>query len=1475
MAVYKATLCYPFLNSIDIRTAQYKDYTSQPVQFLTCQIDSSNTEITGYKIRILSSDNKQVFPVDENGEAIEGYISPVDELKISSLGYDSEKLTINSGLNGTTLRIPFFQSTDNKVLNSYNAVYYQPKYLADHVIASETETGLDTKMDDIQYWDYDATTETLTYSWPGASAEDIKANNIMLDSESILIGEVVLVLGSKEINNTNVDISGLYEVTGHLNPTTVDMTTKLVKINVPTMEKQITLTKGKTLHNYTYQITQDGSNHIIYIKSSTGSTWRDISNNNIVLLDSNNSTYKWEITLYQGNSVPDDEHIDAKSIIYSDVNPEWLDMTLSSGKIMGTTPNRIQIASSDDDANGEIYLPEGIDNAPVVLQGKYIEVSGTIPTAIMSGGTRTYVKTYDSVYGHVYPREDTLTTADINPTNAKYCQFFKYSSNPNEILDTDIVNFCFNTPIEFMGYTIETISDQTGQQLISQKWKSWDINSADQSVSVTNRYIAIDISDYSNIINDGDLVLFTGQGKNLVGQTFTTHAYENGVYQINKIKVTPPDTPDDYTKFYKYESIATPEGPIYDWERIIVSYMAATLNDLPTESVAEDAYGYTYEDEKLYQYISNGWNQVTYSDSQPVNPNLGDIWCKSKDTGDRWCLKRVSGYNQWANYLGKIIYCQNGTNNVRSMNMQSLASAGGTLWDINNTASGTSLLYFTQEKPTLLFPQKLTKTFNLYDNINSSNSAHTNLIVDGKIIRVGDIILYQDKTCGRVATVSNNSYTLSDITNVDNGYYYILDGDQYKEDVLKVTDTEITRSWDLHTAIVLHNTSTKTFISPWKTLQNNMKLALLNNKTVQYVTESNPTDPTRWITIKSFNDKIFYITHNELASPLALASYKNDDDTIPWTYDIRSFFKTSDENPFYSYQTPYITLKKNNESYSDLRIVGGSFYFYVRPQYTDPASLEFLVYDQEGGTKNLLTVDYKAQAIVTGRSVKLQGIYNGLGQSAWESYQWILYDEDGNIVQDTGKRYDKDMGVVFLGLSNDLAEDVIYRALLLVENNFGDIITYELILEINPGVISSFIREGGEFTVTYDCSTHSNIVHYKESKFTKEDEDNIYLYSIYRREYDVYQNPGHQIECYYNPEDGLCYMNKTSGPIYHYDTPVPLSTSYVYIDKDTTHTYQFNPPQNGDVSTGGYTDGTFTLTEAFRTYKGQWQPVLIFDNRQWFRDFNIANDRSYQYIIYPTTSKTLEYGLDTTEQTYANFEGQIWRTKDNFRAVQDNTYAGYLTHGDEDTSVGTGAPVHEHWECWSITELIPEEIDIDAPIIKKQYKVDNNNIWLFKYNLETGSQTQNISKEEFATLGRFSKFGFGNKNYESGSVSALIGSELILSSKVAYTERLGKSRIVPLSSNEKAKMLEQWYDFCYSKNPKLLRDIKGRSWIVQLVSNSTTPQNFIYKTPDTVSFEWRQVDTVDNIIIYGDYTNNDSKIKANIGLPEWSSPYHK
>jgi hypothetical protein len=73
MAVYKSTRCYPFLNSLDTRIVQEIGSTEKPVQYLKCKVDTSNKKVTGYKIRILDSNNNVIFEPK--------YISPISELK--------------------------------------------------------------------------------------------------------------------------------------------------------------------------------------------------------------------------------------------------------------------------------------------------------------------------------------------------------------------------------------------------------------------------------------------------------------------------------------------------------------------------------------------------------------------------------------------------------------------------------------------------------------------------------------------------------------------------------------------------------------------------------------------------------------------------------------------------------------------------------------------------------------------------------------------------------------------------------------------------------------------------------------------------------------------------------------------------------------------------------------------------------------------------------------------------------------------------------------------------------------------------------------------------------------------------------------------------------------------------------------------------------------------------------------------------
>lgn len=241
-------------------------------------------------------------------------------------------------------------------------------------------------------------------------------------------------------------------------------------------------------------------------------------------------------------------------------------------------------------------------------------------------------------------------------------------------------------------------------------------------------------------------------------------------------------------------------------------------------------------------------------------------------------------------------------------------------------------------------------------------------------------------------------------------------------------------------------------------------------------------------------------------------------------------------------------------------------------------------------------------------------------------------------------------------------------------------------------------------------------------------------------------------------------------------------------------------------------------SEVITTYIGEWEPVIINGTEGIVRDFNVTKDRSYQYIIYL---------LDGTErQSFANFVS-------------------------EETAPYTGKPVKTNWEYWSLAELIPQTTPVDTPSVKKTYKVDMDNIWFFKYSFEGGAQTQNIKKTEIETLGQFPKISHGQSNYLTGSVDCYLGSEIIPGSAEGYIERLAGSRTRPLSTNERAKMLMQWRAIIYSRNPKLLRDNKGQAWIVQIMDGSNTPHTFYRNQPDKIQFSWKQIDSVENMVIYG------------------------
>ena len=249
------------------------------------------------------------------------------------------------------------------------------------------------------------------------------------------------------------------------------------------------------------------------------------------------------------------------------------------------------------------------------------------------------------------------------------------------------------------------------------------------------------------------------------------------------------------------------------------------------------------------------------------------------------------------------------------------------------------------------------------------------------------------------------------------------------------------------------------------------------------------------------------------------------------------------------------------------------------------------------------------------------------------------------------------------------------------------------------------------------------------------------------------------------------------------------------------------------------------------------------------KDFNVKNGYSYQYVIFPNQSlqSDVQSEIAQAPYLYANTNG----ANDQFNHNKSK-------------------PVAINWHYWSLVELIQADNKIDAPIAEATYEVNPESIWIFKYNVDTGSLNQNIAKGEMNTLGQFSKIGHGLTNYIDGSVSAYLGSEVVPASKIGYLERLPLARRAPLTTNDKAAMLKAWRAMIYSKNPKLLRDSKGESWIVQTISGSNTPNNNVYNYPDTISFSWKQIGTTETSIIYCDDMHIFDEIPTDYKcVPSW------
>lgn len=1508
MAVYKATYCYPFLGSCDIRVAPGE------TQWITCKVDSSNKKITGYRITIYDENNKLIFPYYDPASENSIYhrkdwnISPVSELFYGGIlprddngnlvmikengdkiKLPSQEYMTNSGVNGSYLNLPFFQNQSGKVMTSMNAIYYQPCFQADYLIRDikEGEEGYKTPENSANW----ASDDQGGHYYYNKNENGLPISPDLGSFTGKLNGDFKLkpyqtVLFYKQFSGSRF-VSFVGRLLYKNNSWNIE---RRADLNQGQKNKACVITRG-LYHDRVYDL---------YNHEYTGDLWCDAAGHKISF--SVGKTYKWIITLYQGDGTEKTfDGIPGKLMDYSNINvSEWYDMILQKGQILGSCPSRIQMAKYDDSSK-EYLLPKNKDGSSVVLYKTYAQLVAKNGNNV---GSRFFVNTYSSSLGHVYPLESDASTISVE--GADFIEFFKHSNNPEAIFDTDIVDMA-------------TVEDH--------KYNNGDDTSGN-----------IELCGIQNI---DDVV---GENGKYVLVMYQKKPIENGVYKMTddssntisiKVKTTTADG-SEQTKTYKRDS----------------SKDEYAENGLPS--------WFAWTHEKTNEESSQAFELTVYTKSRyckkgdKVSFNKKD-YTTTIESVQMATWVRSGGFTSWSDYIGRVIYVRGGTKNG-GKNFTSTASDTGTLLKnpYSDDQNAATPLYFVPERSVVLFPQLLNDDYSIKAlGEFEPGSGLSKDTVDGVILSSGDY--YIQKSTGEIRqyTTPQTEGSVVKSPGKNPEYYYINQGQTNGLQVCKISKTGDdlsidTNSTDLNRAEVLKNTTTKTYIGQYANLDTDMILRF-DNKVVK--AKDGLVSPKDYLKIKKVDRVVWSVEHEELATPFR--SYSNGADE-PYYYKICTFYKKSDENPFYFRETPYLIINDGladdyikEDDYGRLSVypydIDSKEFGKVEVNYDLNARGRFLGdleqalkkvsypvagtgsdgisvaersdtfkfpgLSEDGRTwnteKNFLTFTFDEpkiseistaddmerkiidtygsstkiaigqgenglnylnmpKVLVEGAKTKwantinkenflvlsytpnfefgyklpLNGLYKQGNGSSWEAYRWVLekvrFDGAYNneeistkikngdpelfnhiaesiVIKDTGNKYDKKINVVFYGLLDNLEES----------NNPSEVV----------GV-------GGKTLFS-----------------------NVYLVTLYVTDENGITKSEKRFLKYKVPDKNFEYCIKFFGAVMDCQkecAKISVSPEFINSEGKSSTNAEFSYLKDFSIFRREYKK-LYRYNNGKREEKilvgNKWDPVALnlkptktdgkINSINLF-DFNIKSGYSYQYVIFPGDYSA---SMLMVPYIYANTGTD---KAENGKSIYDSN------QGWRPFSSRLSKPVRSVLQYWSIVNLVPvrEYSQIDTEI--ETYVADTDNVWMFKYQVENGSLTQNISKNELNTLGQYPKIGIGRKNFLSGAVSCYLGSEIIPLSKIGYIERMPASRKEPFSSNEKAYMVEKWRELVASGTPKLLRDTKGQSWIVQIMDGSTTTNEVISIRPDTINFSWRQIADTNDVIIYAMQDKIDS-----------------
>lgn len=383
-------------------------------------------------------------------------------------------------------------------------------------------------------------------------------------------------------------------------------------------------------------------------------------------------------------------------------------------------------------------------------------------------------------------------------------------------------------------------------------------------------------------------------------------------------------------------------------------------------------------------------------------------------------------YNSWGDFIGKVVFVKNGNSNGKK-NFISQARAGGTI--------GTTNLIFTQEQPLILYPGEIGLTVSVM-----SSSKPSGLAIDNYSIMNNDTCYCSDDQEVYVASVTGGSVAwnssgqvIADDTKISVSY-----GASNGGKVFKKSKTEVSQDFSSQRATLYKNTTEKTFITPFLGLEPGQKIFLDNS----FIRLNQDDSLTNVLSINTINTDNWSITHVALKVPF------NSEAKIK--YNLKSFFKTSDQNNFTLVSAPQARYSIQN---------------------TKETAFPFSQFISIKGTD--IQVPIYSQGTINTRFVVCTGNYQQPQFLNWTNYRWLLLDSYGNILQDSGYRYDGTTKIAFYGLELNRY----YHMVLMMTDEMGNVLSTGF-----RGLVRyESIDLGINFTATYNCNKQATELYYSEN----------------------------------------------------------------------------------------------------------------------------------------------------------------------------------------------------------------------------------------------------------------------------------------------------------------------------------------------------------------------------------------------------------